>query len=80
MLLGKKLCDSKISIAENPKTIWEFGPVFMKQKLNNFCTKFNRLKTEEDQNEGIFIHLFFNVFCDNAYGKDSNVTNFLLFL
>lgn len=49
MLLHKK--QDKISVTDNPKTLWESEPVFMKQKLDNFWTKFYSLKAEEDQND-----------------------------
>lgn len=58
MLSRKKLRNGKISVTENPKTVWESDLEFMEYKTVNFRTKRNRLKTEEDQNEDVLFTFF----------------------
>lgn len=58
MLLRKKMRNGEVTLADNAKAVWESEPIFMKHKLDNFRTKFNRLKAEEEQNDGKFLIKF----------------------
>lgn len=46
MLVKKKLRNEDIFFSNNEIFIWKSDLIFMAYKLNNFCTKFNKLKAE----------------------------------
>lgn len=53
MLLRKKWRNGDVSSTDNAKSVWESEPIFMKHKLDNFRTKFNRIKAEGENNNGM---------------------------
>lgn len=59
ILLRKKIRNGEVLLSDNAKSVWESDPVFMSHKLDNFRTKFNRIKAEDDQGEGKFSTVFF---------------------
>lgn len=46
ILLKKKFENGDISAEDTPKSIWGSELVFMEHKLDNFRTRFNKLKKE----------------------------------
>lgn len=61
-LLRKKLCDGDIPPTDNPKSVWKSDPVFMAHKLDNFKTKFNKIKAGNDQQDGACTIFFLRLF------------------
>lgn len=52
-LLCKKLHNVELSFADNRKTVLDLEPEFVSHRLNNFWTKFKKLKAKDktDKNE-----------------------------
>lgn len=51
IFIRKKFLKKGMLPTDNSKDVWESKPAFMVHNLDSFCTKFNRLKTEElDEN------------------------------
>lgn len=59
-LLRKNFRNGEVSFSDNAKTVWESEPIFMKHKLDDFRTKFTRLKTEHEEYE--INYIYFNFF------------------
>lgn len=59
VLLRKKLAAGEVSLTDNPKTVWSSDPLFMEHKLDNFRSKFNRIRTEEPEKTGKENHILF---------------------
>ena len=56
ILLRKKIHDGEIDLSDNPKEIWSSDPVFMEHKLDNFISKFNRIRSAESKDNSSKFH------------------------
>lgn len=58
-LLRKKVAASEVDINDNARKVWASDPVFMEHKLDNFRTRFNRIKQEMSPDGTVELHFYF---------------------